>query len=298
MAGRSAARGTNAEDRSPRRLRLGVDQSSVMDGVKVIVSKAGDADVTGFGDLTGRRALVTGGSSGIGRAVALEFARAGADVIIHFANSSEEAGRVVAEISRTGQRSVALAADFTEADQLDAFVDRAFSVWNGFDIWVGNAGVDLLTGEDARAGYSTKLQRLLDVDVRAGILLAKSAGSRMVADRGGSILTIGWDQSDRGMEGDSGELFSAAKNAIMGFSRSLAVSLAPAVRVNCIAPGWIKTAWGETAGAVWQERVRRETPLRRWGLPEDVARLARFLASDDASYITGQVINCNGGAVR
>ena len=111
-------------------------------------------------------------------------------------------------------------------------------------------------------------------------------------------MTIGWDQADRGMEGDSGELFATAKNAIMGFTRSLAVSLAPAVRVNCIAPGWIKTAWGEGAGDYWQERVLRETPLGRWGTPDDIARAARFLCSDDAAFITGQVLNVNGGAVR
>jgi 3-oxoacyl-[acyl-carrier protein] reductase len=114
----------------------------------------------------------------------------------------------------------------------------------------------------------------------------------------GAILNIGWDQADRGMEGDSGELFATAKNAVMGFTRSLAVSLAPEVRVNCIAPGWIQTAWGEQAGPVWQERVMRETPLRRWGTPDDIAALARFLVSPAASYITGQVISCNGGAVR
>ena len=114
----------------------------------------------------------------------------------------------------------------------------------------------------------------------------------------GTLLNIGWDQADRGMEGDSAELFSTAKNAVMGFTRSLAVSLAPEVRVNCIAPGWIQTAWGEQASEAWQERVLRETPLGRWGQPEDIARLARFLVSEDASYITGQVINANGGAVR
>ena len=113
-----------------------------------------------------------------------------------------------------------------------------------------------------------------------------------------ACLSVGWDQADRGMEGTSGELFAASKNAVMGFSRSLAVSLAPHVRVNCLAPGWIRTAWGERAGEVWQERVRKETPLGRWGTPEDVARLARFLASDDADFITGQVIRINGGAVR
>lgn len=255
-------------------------------------------ELTSFGDLTGKRALITGGSSGIGRAIALEFARAGADVLIHFAKSEEKAAQVSKEISQCGQRSVTLAGDFSINEDFEPFVESAFSIWGGLDIWVCNAGVDLLTGEGAHADYATKLRRLLDVDVRAGMLLAKSAGRRMIADRGGSILTIGWDQSDRGMEGDSGELFSAAKNAIMGFSRSLALSLAPVVRVNCIAPGWIKTAWGESASEFWQERVRRETPLCRWGLPEDVAKLARFLVSDEASYLTGQVINCNGGAVR
>ena len=112
------------------------------------------------------------------------------------------------------------------------------------------------------------------------------------------ILNIGWDQSDRGMEGYSGELFATAKNAVMGFSRSLAVSLAPHVRVNCIAPGWILTAWGEGASDYWQQRVMNETPMKRWGLPQDIAGMARFLLSDEASYITGQVINVNGGAVR
>ena len=254
-------------------------------------------DISKFGDLTGKRALVTGGSSGIGRAIALEIARAGADVIVHFATSSTSAQQVSEEIVRLGRRSKILAANFAEPDLLLPFVVDAFALWNGLDIWVGAAGVDLLTGEGARLDYADKLRKLLDVDVQAGILTTKLVGQRMM-ETGGVILTIGWDQSDRGMEGDSGELFSAAKNAIMGFTRSLAVSLAPAVRVNCIAPGWIKTAWGEGASAPWQERVCRETPLARWGLPEDIARLARFLVSDDAAYITGQVINCNGGAVR
>jgi 3-oxoacyl-[acyl-carrier protein] reductase len=100
------------------------------------------------------------------------------------------------------------------------------------------------------------------------------------------------------MGGDSGELFAAAKSSIMGFTRSLAVSLAPQVRVNCIAPGWIRTAWGAQASEVWQERVIRETPLARWGTPQDIAWLARFLVSDQAAYITGQIISANGGAVR
>jgi NAD(P)-dependent dehydrogenase (short-subunit alcohol dehydrogenase family) len=100
------------------------------------------------------------------------------------------------------------------------------------------------------------------------------------------------------MEGDSGQLFAASKAAVMAFSKSLALTLAPTVRVNCLAPGWIRTRWGETAPQVWQERVRRETPLERWGQPEDVAAAARWLVSPAASFITGQVIRVNGGAVR
>ena len=161
-----------------------------------------------------------------------------------------------------------------------------------------NAGVDLLTGDSAKLEFADKLQRLYEVDVRSTLLLSRLVGQRMAAAGGGVILNIGWDQAERGMEGDSGELFAAAKGAIMGFTRSLAVSLAPSVRVNCIAPGWIRTKWGDGANDAWQQRVLRETPLKRWGTPEDVAVVARFLASREASYLTGQVIYVNGGAQR
>jgi 3-oxoacyl-[acyl-carrier protein] reductase len=109
---------------------------------------------------------------------------------------------------------------------------------------------------------------------------------------------MGWDQAETGMESDSGQLFAAAKGAVMAFTKSLALTLAPEVRVNCLAPGWIKTAWGETASQTWQERAVRESPLERWGTPEDVARAARWLASPAADFLTGQIIRVNGGAVR
>lgn len=242
--------------------------------------------------------MVTGSSSGIGRAVALEFARGGADVVLHCRASRDAAEEVAAEIRTLGRRSEVLVADFAPADVAPAFVNQVWGVFDGIDVWVNNAGADLLTGEAARWGYHQKLQALLDVDVRSSIVLAKHAGQRMREAAGGVILTIGWDQAERGMEGDSGELFAASKAAVMGFTRSLSLSLAPEVRVNCIAPGWIRTQWGERAGEYWQQRVLDETPLKRWGAPEDVARLARFLASHDAAYITGQIINVNGGAER
>jgi 3-oxoacyl-[acyl-carrier protein] reductase len=252
-----------------------------------------------FGDLQGRAAIVTGASSGIGRAIALELAAAGADILVHGRRQAacEEVARAVRQL---GRRAEILLADFSDPAGCQSFAATAFEQLPEASLAVLNAGADILTTEDRKADYATRLQRLLEVDVRSTMLLGRAFGERWKHDQtpDAALLTIGWDQADRGMEGESGELFAAAKNAVMGFTRSLAMTFAPTVRINCIAPGWIRTAWGETASDAWQQRVLRETPLARWGTPEDIARAARFLLSRDASYITGQVINLNGGAIR
>jgi 3-oxoacyl-[acyl-carrier protein] reductase len=251
-----------------------------------------------FAKLSGLRAVVTGSTSGIGRAIALEFAKAGAEVVIHGGHHPDAAESLAEELQSLGSSVFSLISDLGDEDSLPAFVERCWEQFGVIDIWVNNAGVDLLTGDAAKLGFADKLRQLYEVDVRSTLLLSRLVGQRMVAAGGGVILNIGWDQAERGMEGDSGELFAAAKSAIMGFTRSLAVSLAPSVRVNCIAPGWIRTKWGDGANEVWQQRVLRETPLKRWGTPEDVAVVARFLSSREASYLTGQVIYVNGGAQR
>jgi 3-oxoacyl-[acyl-carrier protein] reductase len=251
-----------------------------------------------FANLSGQKAVVTGASSGIGKAIALELAMGGADVLVHARSSRSAAEEVAQTIRQMGRTSLVLMADLGVSDQLARFAEECERAFGGYSIWINNAGADLLTGEDSKLDYQEKLARLLAVDVTATIAFSKRAGEQMRANGGGCILNIGWDQSDRGMGGDSGELFATAKNAIMGFTRSLAVSLAPEVRVNCIAPGWIRTAWGENASEYWQHRVLEETPLKRWGMPEDIAKAARFLVSPEAAFITGQVININGGAVR
>jgi 3-oxoacyl-[acyl-carrier protein] reductase len=268
--------------------------------------------------LIGRAAVVTGASSGIGRAIALELARAGADVLVHARRSREAAEETAAQIRELGREAHVLLCDLREPAEHERLVDEAWA-WRPIDIWVNSAGADTLTGEAGRWPFERKLEELWRVDVTATVRLSRLAGARMKAGVGHvsnvpgvsptstgtletyptqaypTIINIGWDQAEHGMAGDSGELFAATKGAIMAFTRSLAKSLAPDVRVNCIAPGWIKTAWGERASAAWQERAARESMLGRWGTPEDVARVARFLASSDAAFITGQVLPVNGG---
>ena len=247
--------------------------------------------------LSGLRAVVTGSSSGIGRSIALGLAKGGADVIVHCGNSVSAGEAVVGEIEEMGRRSVLLKADVREVGACEGLVKQAWEMWSGVDVWVNNAGADTLTGAGAELGFEEKLAALLAVDLRATMVLSRAVGGRMRDVGGGSIVNMGWDQAETGMEGDSGELFAAVKGGIMGFTRSLSKSLAPTVRVNCIAPGWIRTKWGEGASAVWQERVMAETPLKRWGTPEDVAGAACFLASPAGSFLTGQIVRVNGGSV-
>jgi 3-oxoacyl-[acyl-carrier protein] reductase len=243
-------------------------------------------------------AVVTGSSGGIGGAIALALARGGADVLVHGARRRKQAEDVAQQVRALGRQSKAILADLSDETATLKFAERAWRWQQGVDIWVNCAGADVLTGAAAKWPFEKKLEQLWAVDVLATIRVSRLIGERMktrLQEPGGVILTIGWDQAEQGMAGDSGEMFAAVKGAVMSFTRSLAQSLAPHVRVNCLAPGWIRTAWGERASEYWQDKATRQSLRQRWGTPDDVAQAAAFLASPAADFITGQIIPINGG---
>ena len=189
-----------------------------------------------------------------------------------------------------------LQADLSTLDGCSALVAEAFAALENVDIWVNNAGADVLTGEAAQWPAERKLDALLDVDLKSTIHCSRQVAARMAP--GGCILNIGWDHATMdGMAGDDPELFAAVKAGVLGFSKSFARSVAPDVRVNVLCPGWIETAFGAGVDRAFYDEVAAGTPLGRWGRPEDVAGAAVWLASPAAAFVTGQAVNVNGGTV-
>jgi len=243
--------------------------------------------------LAGLRTVVTGASSGIGRAIAIAFAAAGARVGIGFWRSSEAAAELAAQL---GPDHPLLQADLGTLDGCTAIVRDAFAALEHVDVWVNNAGADVLTGEARSWPEERKLDRLLDVDLKATIRCSRLAARSMAP--GGSILNIGWDHAAiDGMAGENPELFAAVKGGVIGFTKSFARSVAPAIRVNVLCPGWVETAYGTGTDRAFYEKVAQATPLGRWGQPEDMAGAAVWLASPAAAFVTGQAIHVNGGTV-
>ncbi len=243
--------------------------------------------------LAGLRAVVTGASSGIGRAIALAFAGAGARVGIGFQRSSGAARALADEL---GSEHPLLQADLSTLDGCTAIVQDAFDAFGNVDVWVNNAGADVLTGDASRWPAERKLDALLAVDLKATIRCSRLVATRMAP--GGCIVNLGWDHATvDGLAGDDPELFAAVKAGVLGFSKSFARSVAPNVRVNVLCPGWIETAFGAGADRDFYAEVAAGTPLGRWGRPDDVAGAAVWLASPAAAFVTGQAVNVNGGVV-
>jgi 3-oxoacyl-[acyl-carrier protein] reductase len=241
---------------------------------------------------------VTGASSGIGRAIAETFAAQGATVLLTHRASRERAREVADAITARGGRAQIRQADLATRDGGEALVAAAREDLGGLDVWVNNAGADVLTGEAAAWEWERKLDALLAVDLKGTIACSYAVGEIMRSqERGGAIVNMSWDHVVTGMAGDDPQLFSAVKGGVLAFSKSLARRLAPDVRVNVLCPGWIETSFAEQADREFHRSVAQATPLGRWGRPQDVAGAALYLASPEAAFVTGQAINVNGGVL-
>ena len=246
--------------------------------------------------LDGKIVVVTGASSGIGQALALGCAREGADLAITYRGNEAGARETAAQIIGLGRRAQVTRVDISRDADVEALAQAVAGEFGHVDVWINNAGADILTGSGGRLTLREKLDLLLAVDVR-GTIVASWAAAKMMAERGGVILNVSWDHVGFGMAGENPILYSAAKGAIMSFSKSLARQVAPRVRVNILAPGFIETAFGEQADSTWRREVEARTPLRRWGAPDDLVGAALFLASDESRFVTGSQFKVDAGSM-
>jgi 3-oxoacyl-[acyl-carrier protein] reductase len=243
--------------------------------------------------LQGKVAIVTGASRGIGRAIAIELASQGAIAVVNYASSSAAAEAVVKEITEAGGQAIAIQADVSKSDQVDALVNAVTEKFTRVDILVNNAGITRdtlllrLKPEDWQA--------VIDLNLTGVFLCTRAVSKIMLKQRSGRIINI---TSVAGQIGNPGQSnYSAAKAGVIGFTKSVAKELATrGITVNAVAPGFIATDM--TSDLNNTEDILKYIPLGRFGQPEEVAGMVRFLAADPAAnYITGQVFNVDGGMV-
>lgn len=247
--------------------------------------------------MASKKVLVTGSGTGIGREVALEFARNGASVAFHYSRSPAGALSGVEEVAKRGGTARAFQADFSDLDAVLRLADEAGAFLGGVDILINNAGITLNRG--FFQSDSAKFEKLYDVNVRAGFFLSQKLAEGMVKAGGGAICHL---TSIHGLQGAAEHaIYAGTKGAIIAQTRAMAVELAHrGVRVNAIAPGWIDVENHQDAIPDYdpeaaKKDAARKIPAGRYGLPIDVAKLAVFLCSDAASFIIGQTIVIDGG---
>lgn len=247
-----------------------------------------------MGRLEGRTALVTGGSRGIGRGIAIELAREGADVAVNFRRDEDAAQVTVAEIERLGRRAIAVQADVAEWAAVEAMVARTLQAFGDLDIVVANSGVASRT----QTVWDTDIDhwhKVLGVDLHGAFYTCRATAKRLVEQRRGSIILVSSIGAD--VCAPMGAPYYVAKAGVNALTKVLAKECAPAgVRVNCIAPGLIETDMGTRLMKAYGDVLISGIPLGRPGQPEDVGRAAAYLASDDAAFITGKILRIDGGA--
>ncbi len=246
-------------------------------------------------DLSGKSALVTGASRGIGRATAELLARAGARVAVNYLSDDARAEEFVRGTRAVGGEALALAGDVSRPDEARQLVHDVVAAWGRLDVLVNNAGI---WEEDAAGAENLDVwDRTLATNLR-GAHVVTDAAIPHVQREGGSIVFVSSTAAQRGEARHSA--YAASKGALISYTKSLAVELGPrGVRVNCVAPGWVETAMTAPvlADPASRKEIERTIPLGRVAGPEDVAHTILFLVSDLARYVHGEVLNVNGGSV-
>lgn len=242
--------------------------------------------------MKGKRCLVTGGTRGIGRAIVLDLARAGANVAFTYARSKEAAEEVASEVKGEGVEVLSFQADAVDTSRAEEVIEAVVEAWGGLDVLVNNAGI---TRDNLILRMSEEQwDEVIQTNLKSIFNYCKAAAKPMMRARGGSIINIG---SVVGLSGNAGQSnYAASKAGMIGFTKSFAKELASrSIRANVVAPGYILTEMTGELDEKVLESIKTETPLGRAGEPEDVASAVRFLASDMSSYITGDVLRVDGG---
>lgn len=242
--------------------------------------------------LQDRIAIVTGGSRGIGRAIAIELAREGASVVVNYRTRQDEADGVVAEIEGMGRQAIACQADVTDQQAMRRLAGATVQQFGRIDVLVANAGI--VRDQLAAAMSLDDWSAVINTNLSGTFLAIREVIPQMMSQKRGSIVAISSIAADRAGRGHCN--YVAAKGGINAMTRALAVELAPKkIRVNAVAPGVVATEMSNRVRNLAGDEILAQIPLRRYGEPIDIARAVCFLASDDASYITGEILHVTGG---
>ena len=243
--------------------------------------------------LDGKVAIVTGGSRGIGRAIAERFAAEGARIAVVYVQGADGANEVVDGIVARGGEAIAIQADVSKAPDVESLVGRTMDGFGRVDILVNNAGVMFTKGVlDTTEG---EWDQTIDVNLKGPYLCSKAVAPIMIEQGAGTIINM---SSNSGLYHPSAMRFTeyvVSKAGLNGLTKAMALALGPQIRINAICPGWIRTDMLETVDPEVHQRILDETALARWGTPGDIASAAVYLASDDASFVTGELLIVAGG---
>lgn len=244
--------------------------------------------------LQGKSVLVTGASRGIGRAIALEFAKQGANVAVNYAGSEDKAQKVVEEILQLGVKGFKIQADVSNESDVKGMVKEVISQFGQLDILINNAGVN--KDNLLMRMKESEFDQVINTNLKGAFLCTKAVTRQMMKQKAGRIINVA---SIVGVSGNPGQAnYVAAKAGVIGLTKTTAKELASRnVLVNAVAPGFISTDMTDALTEEQRKEMLSMIPLSKLGRPEDVAKVVRFLASEDANYITGQTIHIDGGMV-